>query len=189
MTTEYRQITDDVCTVSGFLTDAECAAWVAEGDATGWSTAPITTVAGPLLNPNVRNNARAMIEDPGHAATLFERIRPWLPATDAEREGWTPVGCNERFRLYRYDPGQAFDWHYDGHFARGSGERSFLTFMIYLSEGFEGGATEFADAGAVIPTRGTALLFVHPILHRGAPVTAGRKYALRTDVMYRPPAA
>jgi hypothetical protein len=30
-----------------------------------------------------------------------------------------------------------------------------------------------------------ALVFVHRILHRGAPVTTGRKYVLRSDVMYR----
>ena len=29
-----------------------------------------------------------------------------------------------------------------------------------------------------------ALFFVHRILHKGEPVTAGRKYVLRTDVMF-----
>ena len=32
-----------------------------------------------------------------------------------------------------------FDWHYDGCFERENGERSFLTFMVYLNEGFAGG--------------------------------------------------
>jgi hypothetical protein len=36
----------------------------------------------------------------------------------------------------------------------------------------------------VIPTKGMALLFHHQIMHRGDPVTAGRKCVLRTDVMY-----
>jgi hypothetical protein len=36
----------------------------------------------------------------------------------------------------------------------------------------------------VTPKTGMALLFHHPILHRGDPVIAGRKYVLRTDVMY-----
>lgn len=37
----------------------------------------------------------------------------------------------------------------------------------------------------VAPTAGTALLFRHRVLHEGAPVAAGVKYVLRTDVMYR----
>ena len=38
---------------------------------------------------------------------------------------------------------------------------------------------------AVVPEQGMALVFVHAVLHRGAPVTRGRKYVLRSDVMYR----
>jgi len=65
--------------------------------------------------------------------------------------------------------------------------------MVYLNEDFEGGITSFADGyhGASIggafrvePKTGMALLFHHPILHRGDAVIAGRKYVLRTDVMY-----
>lgn len=37
----------------------------------------------------------------------------------------------------------------------------------------------------VKPERGKALLFYRYLLHEGAPVAAGRKYVLRTDVMYR----
>jgi hypothetical protein len=36
----------------------------------------------------------------------------------------------------------------------------------------------------ITPVKGMALLFHHPVLHRGDAVTAGRKYVLRTDVMY-----
>jgi hypothetical protein len=39
----------------------------------------------------------------------------------------------------------------------------------------------------VRPVRGTALVFRHRLLHEGAPVLTGRKYVLRTDVMYGPP--
>ena len=67
-----------------------------------------------------------------------------------------------------------------------------MTFMVYLNEGCEGGGTHFYDPGgtlklAVRPERGKALVFLHLRLHEGAPVTGGRKYALRTDVMYRRP--
>jgi hypothetical protein len=37
----------------------------------------------------------------------------------------------------------------------------------------------------ITPAKGMALLFHHPILHRGDSVVRGRKYVLRTDVMYR----
>jgi hypothetical protein len=36
----------------------------------------------------------------------------------------------------------------------------------------------------VKPKQGMGLLFHHPLLHRGDAVAAGRKYVLRTDVMY-----
>jgi hypothetical protein len=47
-----------------------------------------------------------------------------------------------------------------------------------------------ASTGGVLrvtPKTGMALLFHHPISHRGDPVIAGRKYVLRTDVMYARP--
>lgn len=58
-----------------------------------------------------------------------------------------------------------------------------LTFMVYLNEDFEGGRTEFGWE-VVAPATGTALVFPHRRRHRGAVVSAGRKYVLRTDVMY-----
>lgn len=91
---------------------------------------------------------------------------------------------NERFRFYRYDPGQLFDWHRDGAFTRSARERSMFTLIFYLNDGFEGGSTDFTH-DTVAPERGGALFFHHPHLHRGAPVESGRKYVLRTDIMYR----
>jgi prolyl 4-hydroxylase len=69
---------------------------------------------------------------------------------------------------------------------RRSRERSHLTFMIYINDGYEGGETAF-DEFEVKPESGMALWFVHQLRHKGNPVTAGRKYALRSDVMYRTP--
>jgi hypothetical protein len=67
--------------------------------------------------------------------------------------------------------------------------------MIYLNEDFEGGGTSFAGGPyparsfasfQVTPKKGMALLFHHPITHKGEPVQRGRKYVLRTDVMFSP---
>ena len=129
----------------------------------------------------MRNNTRVMIDSFDLAGALWELVRDHAPSP---HEGDVAIGLNERFRIYRYDPGQQFDWHYDGYYRRQIGEQSKFTLMFYLNDGYEGGQTDFRDC-SVIPQQGDALLFWHHIRHRGAPVTAGRKYALRTDVMYR----
>ena len=97
---------------------------------------------------------------------------------------YVPIGLNERWRFYRYDPGQAFRWHRDGAYERNALERSRLTFMVYLNEDFAGGETRF-ETFAVRPRTGTALVFLHPLLHEGAEIERGRKYVMRSDVMYR----
>ena len=63
--------------------------------------------------------------------------------------------------------------------------------MIYLNDGYEGGNTKFYHdddrlKANIVPRQGMALIFDHLQLHEGAPVVSGRKYVLRTDVMYRP---
>ena len=62
--------------------------------------------------------------------------------------------------------------------------------MVYLNEGCEGGATSFEHYARqldVIPKTGMALVFIHHWCHTGAEVVSGRKYVLRSDVMFRPP--
>src|SRR6185312_1818680 len=183
---------DNVATIAGFLSAAECDDYIRLGEATGFEGAPITTSRGMMMMmKDVRNNDRVMIDDPARALALYQRLSADL-APRFQRT-WTPVAFNERLRLYRYDIGQQFDWHRDGYFQRPNGERSFFTFMVYLNDDFDGGATSFSDDGfgfpggmlRITPAKGMGLLFHHPILHRGDPVTTGRKYVLRTDVMYR----
>lgn len=128
----------------------------------------------------MRNNERLVLDDAERASALGERALPWIP----EQLGfWRALGVNERLRIYRYGPGQQFDWHRDGSFERANGERSLVTFMVYLNDGFQGGATAF-DSLKVQPERGKALFFLHELRHKGEVVESGRKYALRTDVMY-----
>ncbi len=92
-------------------------------------------------------------------------------------------GFNERFRFYRYEKGQYFDWHNDGIYVRSNKEESMLTFLIYLNDNFKGGAT-MLSWDTIQPQLGMALIFPHRLLHRGVEVESGIKYVLRTDVMY-----
>jgi predicted 2-oxoglutarate/Fe(II)-dependent dioxygenase YbiX len=170
-------------TIPGVLSPDECERLVARIEALGPSVAPVSRAEGPVLDLGTRNNARVIFDDPELAGLLFGRVRARVPG---ELMGMHVVGANERFRGYRYHPGQRFAPHYDGSFIRSETERSLLTLMVYLNEGFEGGETALLDLEeTVVPRTGTALLFQHPLLHEGCAVTRGVKYALRSDVMYR----
>ena len=171
-----------VFTIADVFGLAMCQAVIARTERIGFEAAPITTEVGFVMRPDIRNNERVMFDDVGFATDLFAGIRDAVPGRLCGRR---PVGVNERFRCYRYAPGQRFAPHYDGAFRRSRSERSELTFMIYLNDDFTGGHTVFHDLDAdVAPRRGMALLFQHAVLHEGCAVTSGVKYVLRSDVMY-----
>ncbi len=48
-----------------------------------------------------------------------------------------------------------------------------------------GGVRNTEPIVRVTPVAGTLLVLTHNVLHQGATVTAGTKYVLRSDVMYR----
>lgn len=170
-------------TVSDVLTTAECADLIVRIDSSEPELATINAPGGVVRDPSRRNNTRVMFDDVELAGMLYQRVASHIPEVLC---GMRRVGANERLRCYRYDVGQRFAPHHDGSFARDDLERSLLTFMIYLNEDFEGGETNFLELDvSVKPRTGSALLFQHPILHEGAEVTAGRKYAVRSDIMYR----
>ncbi len=173
-----------IFTVDGVLGAEECRALVAQAEKVGFVDAPITTSRGFVMDKDIRDNTRVMLDDRAHAEELFRRLSPFLPK---ERGEWRVVGLNERLRFYRYEPGQRFAWHYDGAFVRNGQERSLLTVLLYLNDDCLGGETEI-DLGELLvvrPKEGAALLFEHHVRHQGSPVTHGRKYVLRTDVMVR----
>jgi hypothetical protein len=116
-------------------------------------------------------------------------------------------------RLFRYSDkeGAVYRPHLDGswpgskldaggrysHDVKG-GPRSRLTFLIYLTSGFEGGSTTFylpdssggggLHAREVRPVQGSALVFPQgntaSLLHEGSAVRRGVKVVIRTDVLY-----
>lgn len=169
-----------VFTIDGFLSAEECAALIAQSEKHGYSEAAIRTEDGERLYKDARNNDRIVFDDRALAASMFLRAQSLLPA---ELDGWRVSRFNERWRYYRYDREQQFTWHLDGTVRPGTGEESFLTFMIYLNEDFEGGSTDFGWE-SVKPAQGMALVFPHRLRHQGAAVKTGIKYVLRTDVLY-----
>jgi hypothetical protein len=85
--------------------------------------------------------------------------------------------------------GSFFAKHRDNGFVFSDDLRSIMTLVIYLNDGFEGGKTVFSPkpevAEAVTPVKGAGVCFPHDVRHEGEPVIAGRKWVLRTDIMFQ----
>ena len=127
------------------------------------------------------------------------------------------VGLNARFRFYRYAEGDYFATHTDGSWPGSrviDGELvhnayhdrwSQLSFLLFLSADFVGGATRFyvdpddpmqpardsrsASSFDVRTPLGGALCFPHGehpqhCLHASEPISAGVKYIIRSDVLF-----
>ncbi|HYX13308.1 MAG TPA: 2OG-Fe(II) oxygenase [Nostoc sp.] len=189
--TKKNLLGNEIFTLDNILSPKECGEYITLTENIGYTDAPINTIRGFEIRPDIRNNQRVILDDQKQAFDLWQRVSSYIPSTIGR---WQAVGLNERFRFYRYDPGQRFALHHDGSYRRPNGEESLLTFMIYLNEGFEGGDTLFhlshryyEDLSniAVVPVTGMVLCFVHDLVHEGAPIIQGRKYVLRSDIMYR----
>ena len=172
------------------LTDEECEAWIAWGEAEGFALEKHAASAFVAA----RDNGRLAVQSQEIADAIFARLKPTLPVV-AGREA---VGCNPNVRLYRYGPTQRFGRHVDGAQSLTDGSTTEFTVLFYLNDaGLEGGATVFyrsheSGAGELLrfaPKRGAALLHAHGercLTHEGAAVSRGVKYLLRTDVAYSP---
>jgi predicted 2-oxoglutarate/Fe(II)-dependent dioxygenase YbiX len=165
--------------VKQVLTPEECQDWLDRALAVGFDAAPITTLHGPEMRPEIRNNTRVILDDPQAAVWLWQKVSPFVWPLP----GWQPISLNERLRYYQYEPGQYFAPHQDGSFVRSLNERSQVTVLLYLNEDFTGGET-VVENEVVIPETGMLLLFRHPLVHESKPLLSGRKYVLRSDIMY-----
>jgi 2OG-Fe(II) oxygenase superfamily len=155
------------------------------------------------------------IVNDGTLAELFARVSPLLPPILC---GGKLVGLNARWRIYHYRVGAVYRPHIDGAWT-GSGivdgvyvkdvyknanVTSRLTFLFYLNDDFDDGATTFyapshelncISARSVAPIQGSILCFPHGhgvdnvgLVHEGSAVTRGSKYVMRSDVLYDVPA-
>jgi len=170
--------------VEEFYSTEECIKLINDSEAKGYSEALIRTRGqGEAMNKDIRDNDRVIWDSPELAEELYQRIKGYVPEFI---DDWKVMGLNERFRFYRYKDGQRFKPHVDGAYKRSDDEISFITLLIYLNEGYEGGSTYLIGLDEEVkPKEGMLLLFDHKILHAGMSVTNGVKYVIRTDVMYK----
>jgi hypothetical protein len=190
--------------LENILTKQECDRLIEISERKGYEAALVNVGGGrQRLMANVRNNDRCIIDNWEIMEACWQRILSvcqdgeLLYGPSQQDRRLHAVGLNERMRILRYDPGTYFSPHYDGSYRRSYeagpdrvGEVSCVTAQFYLNEGFKGGATRFLDGWNesqfydVIPKVGSVLLFQHDLNHEGSLLVEGRKYALRTDVMY-----
>jgi len=180
-----------IITVDRFFSPEECLEHISWTESIGYSEATIRTPKGGVMRKELRNNDRCILTDFELANKLWLRCKPHLEYFDLEVN---PLALNEYFRYYRYTSGQQFKPHRDGK-ERIRGMVSYITLLVYLNEDFEGGETNFIQSVhrngdrcretlSIRPKTGSALLFLHRIVHEGSPIQSGTKYVLRTDVLY-----
>lgn len=190
------------------LTPEECSELIDRAEEHGFEDA---SIYDRRTNRTHRNCTRYVLEDPDLSDNWYDRIAQALRDNGHERrltravqsqsrnagKDLRPTGLNERLRLLRYRQGQFFQSHNDAPFVRGAdkgdraGETSYVSVHVYLNHHFKGGNTTFRGKGRhldVKPRTGSVLLFEHNILHEGQTVTHGKKYIVRTDVMFSPAA-
>lgn len=172
------------------FTAEECENLIKTSEQAGYSEALVHVGGGrQVLMKGYRDGSRVMIDDREFVGRLLQRISSHLP-TSFQNE--TLIEINERMRFLRYDNGDQFKPHSDASYGRpDNSARTLITLQIYLNEGFKGGETTFLHRRTninkcvpVVPKTGMILVFEHNILHEGSLVKSGRKYTIRTDVLY-----
>lgn len=171
-------IPNKIITIDDFLTPEECENLINLSENLIYEKAKIDI--GKVVT-EVRNNERVFYESKDLAKELFEKAKTYLVPKIGNS---IVLELNELFRFYKYEKGHYFKGHQDGNFIRNDKEASYFTFLIYLNENYEGGETNFIEH-KITPKTGTLLVFFHKLYHEGNEVTEGKKYVLRTDVMYR----
>ena len=195
------------------LSRDECARFIELTDALGYlPDAPVSLPRSVRHNYNV-----TWVVDEQTDGIIWQRCADFTSDDQGIFGGKKTLGLNARFRFYRYQAGDFFKPHTDGAWP---GSRvierqlvpnaypdrfSQMSIVFFLSDGFEGGETQFCvnKDDASLPARnqdevgwvnvktpaGGALCFphgAHPLhcLHSSEEVVSGLKYIIRTDLLF-----
>lgn len=195
------------------LSSSECEELVKLTEALGYGED-----AAVSLPRSVRHNHNiTWIADDVTNRIIWDRCQPLMRDQQMIFADKQAVGLNSRFRFYRYQKGDFFAPHTDGAWPGSrvvDGELvhnafddrwSQLSFLLFLSDDFEGGATQFYvnrnDPGQparqnedfnIVNVRtplGGALCFphgMHPLhcLHSSDEIISGTKYIIRSDILF-----
>ena len=163
------------------------------------------------------NDSLTWVIDDETNAIIWQRCQALVQDDHGFNTGKAALGINSRFRFYRYGPGDYFAPHTDGSWPGSrviDGELidnayndrwSQLSFLLFLTEDYAGGATQFyvSKASPARPARqpdeadnidvrtplGGALCFphgMHPLhcMHSSQEIVSGTKYIIRSDILF-----
>lgn len=195
------------------LSKDECARLIALSEQLGF----LPDAAVSLPRSVRHNDSLTWVVDTHTDGIIWQRVAHLMDDRQGIFNGATALGINARFRFYRYSQDDYFKPHSDGAW---SGSRiidnqlvanaypdrfSQMTFLILLSDDFEGGETRFmvnandaakpAKAGDEVTNvdvrtpAGSVLCFphgMHPMhcIHSSVAITKGVKYIIRSDVLF-----
>jgi hypothetical protein len=186
-----------IVVVERFATADECQ-WLIGRAGSGLMRAKVYRSSSTPQVAQTRTN-REMSFTIFNADVVLSLIRDRIAAASG-----APVTHFEIAKLLHYSPGEQFALHADfieaktpelAHELAARGQRA-ATFLIYLNDGYEGGATQFPRLDwQYRGGRGDALLFSnvdadgapdYDTVHAGMPPTAGEKWVLSQWVRARP---
>jgi hypothetical protein len=172
---------------ANFLSHKECQAWIEMLD----------RPSAQLLSNSMRVCRRITLTDEQAAKLLFDRALSTFPKlhqlmSDEYGNTWKPSGLGHIIRVCGYEAGGKFEKHVDDELQLNWEQCGLATFMVYLNSvpwEHEGATRFFNERGEVVrriqPSEGTAICFpVHNVVHDGQPLLHGKKYILRTSVIY-----
>jgi predicted 2-oxoglutarate/Fe(II)-dependent dioxygenase YbiX len=191
---------DGVFQITNVLSDTECQSLVEITESLGYQQD-----AAVSLPRSVRHNdSVTWIVDDLTSEIIWQRCSELLSLNSHLFFHKKALGLNNRFRFYRYGSGDYFSPHTDGAW---SGSRAIdgklvqnafddrwsqLTFLLFLTDGYEGGCTRFLtkeNHHDVRTPKGGVLCFphgTHPLhcVHSSEPITSGTKVIVRSDVLF-----
>mgnify|MGYP006411309145 CR=1 FL=1 len=216
-----------IFTLDNILSHDECSTLIEKTNNIGWNkSSPSGGGHGRTGNEDARTNKFCVLFDEILANQIWNQVKIFLPDdlsfvgenvyfnSITKGEEWKPSYIYNKFRIYKYDIGDAFPEHIDYKVKRNIikdnkefVEQSFLTLLIYLNDDFEGGETGYwpdhngihcrflrnvercsnkKDHQIIIkPQTGMCVVQDQNILHEGLPPTKGIKYILRTDIIHQ----
>jgi prolyl 4-hydroxylase len=187
-----------VVVIERFASDQECQWLIGRAAGGGLQRAKVYRGSATAQVAETRTN-REMSFTIFNADVVLSLIRDRISAAAG-----APLSHFEIAKLLHYSPGEQFALHADFIEAKtpelarelaARGQRS-ATFLIYLNDGYEGGATQFPRLSwQYRGGRGDALLFSnvdasgapdHDTIHAGMPPTSGEKWVLSQWLRTRP---